>query len=65
MRFVIHLQKVSADGICNSFEFERSLAELVVMLYPFAPMFANELWSGLASVASRNINFQWVCVYYG
>lgn len=53
------LRKVSADGICNSFEFERSLAELVVMLYPFAPMFASELWSGLASVASRNVNFQW------
>ena len=42
-----------------SSQYERSVADLVIMICPFAPMFASELWAGLSSVA-RSSQFDWV-----
>ena len=45
-------------NICRKFEeremgtspaFERAMADIIIMLFPFAPMFAAEMWQGLAS----------------
>jgi len=43
-----------------SCEYERSLADLVIMISPFAPMFASELWSALAAVANKTSQYDWV-----
>lgn len=53
------LMKYPKSAISSSVQFERSLLELVIMLSPFAPMFASELWSGLASVPNKSDLFQW------
>ena len=57
---VLLLQKIPQEAVSHSRQFERSLAELVIMICPFAPMFASELWTGLATVADRTSQFDWV-----
>jgi len=47
------LQKVPAAVAVSSHQYERALADLVIMLAPFAPMFASELWAGLYSVKNE------------
>jgi len=54
------LQKVPLEAVDHSWQFERSLAELIIMICPFAPMFACELWTGLATVANKTSQFDWV-----
>lgn len=46
--------------IGHSQQYERSVAELVVMISPFAPMFACELWTGFVTVAHKTSQFDWV-----
>ncbi|KAK3584562.1 hypothetical protein CHS0354_030569 [Potamilus streckersoni] len=43
----------------HSIQFERALADLIIMTAPFAPSFASELWTGMASVASRKTEHNW------
>lgn len=40
-------------------EYEKCLADMIIMIAPFAPSFAEELWAGLSSVA-RSKDYQWV-----
>lgn len=49
-----------SEAVCHSPQYERSVADLVIMLGPYAPMFASELWTGLASVARSTSYFDWV-----
>ena len=54
-------QKIPADHVSWSYEFERAVADLVVMVSPFAPNFASELWAGLQSISSRlKPDYNWV-----
>jgi len=47
--------------VVGSRQYERSVADLIIMMCSFAPMFACELWSGLASVADKTSSqFDWV-----
>ena len=48
------------EALRHSRQYQRSVAELIVMICPFAPMFASELWSGLATVADKMSQFDWV-----
>lgn len=50
-----HLQLI------DSFEYERAMAALIVMLSPLAPHFASELWSVFVDNARRlSTDVQWV-----
>jgi leucyl-tRNA synthetase len=56
------MKKLPRSVVSHSQQYERLLAELVIMISPFAPMFACELWSGLASVLRdkmTNKQFDW------
>jgi len=55
------LKKVPKAAIGSSVQFEKSLAELVIMISPFAPMFASELWNGMASASRKKTGdlFRW------
>ena len=54
------MQKVPVEAVGESRQYERAVAELVLMISPFAPMFASELWTGLATVADKLPQFDWV-----
>ncbi|KAK0082807.1 hypothetical protein PV326_007021 [Microctonus aethiopoides] len=43
------LRKVSVKCLTHSREYERALATQIIMLAPFAPRFASELWAGFCS----------------
>lgn len=45
--------KLPAEIIARSGEFELSLATLIIMLSPVAPHFCSELWSGLQAAPNR------------
>lgn len=45
------LRKLSEADMGRSPAFERAMADLTIMISPIAPMFASELWRGLASAA--------------
>ncbi|KAK9507052.1 hypothetical protein O3M35_008876 [Rhynocoris fuscipes] len=47
------LKKCSKNSMCNSLEFERTFASLIIMLYPMAPHFSSELWSRLQNAPGR------------
>ena len=56
-------QKVPSDVLSESFEFERALADLILMVAPIAPHFTSELWAGLRSTAIHTKQlYQWVSV---
>lgn len=40
-------------------EFERALSDLIILLSPFTPCFASELWAGVAQVASSSSSYNW------
>ena len=44
------VKKVPPNLMEDSVQLRRILREVIVMLYPFAPHFASELWSGAMSV---------------
>ena len=50
-------QSFPDDAIGQSFEFERALCDLIILMSPFAPMFASELWRGV-------VNVQHMCRHY-
>ena len=50
-------QSFPDDAIGQSFEFERALCDLIILMSPFAPMFASELWR-------RVVNVQHMCTHY-
>ena len=50
---VFVLQKIVPDHVPHSYEFERAVADLIIMVSPFAPSFASELWAGVQSVRAR------------
>ena len=54
------MQRVSDEVIAGSIEFEEALADLVIMVSPFAPMFASELWTGLQSCSHKSQKYNWV-----
>merc|ERR1740137_346847 len=39
--------------------FERALADAVIMLAPFAPLMASEMWAGMQSVAPSSDSHDW------
>ena len=41
-------------------QFERALCDLIIMVAPFAPHFASELWRGVTSAPNRLNNYDWV-----
>lgn len=43
------LRKVALKSLTHSPEYERTLATQIIMLAPFAPRFASELWAGFCS----------------
>lgn len=53
------LQGVPDEAKHISKEYEKCLADMVIMIAPFAPSFAEELWVGLSSVA-RSGDYLWV-----
>lgn len=55
------LRKASRDVIALSEEYEKTLGAFIIMLAPFAPHFASELWSGFAECPNRiNLaSFDW------
>lgn len=55
-------QKVPVDILPHCKSSEAVLADFVIMLSPFAPCFAEELWSGLRSVATNTQLYKWVCI---
>jgi leucyl-tRNA synthetase len=40
-------------------EYEKCLADMIIIIAPFAPSFGEELWAGLSSVA-RSTEYLWV-----
>ena len=42
-------RKLEEKEMGISLAFERAMADMIIMLFPFAPMFAAEMWQGLAS----------------
>ncbi|ESO03773.1 hypothetical protein HELRODRAFT_112157 [Helobdella robusta] len=53
------LSKYPESVIRSSPMFERTLCDLVIVLSPFAPMFALELWEGLKSVNHTEEHYDW------
>ncbi|XP_014246119.1 probable leucine--tRNA ligase, mitochondrial isoform X2 [Cimex lectularius] len=47
------LKKCDKKTMAISGQFERTLASLIIMLFPMAPHFSSELWSCLQSAGSR------------
>ena len=42
-------RKLEEKEMGVSLAFERAMADMIIMLFPFAPMFAAEMWQGFAS----------------
>lgn len=40
--------------------YEQAMADFIILLSPFSPSFASELWSGLTSVPSLSSLYRWV-----
>ncbi|XP_055955950.1 leucine--tRNA ligase, mitochondrial [Patella vulgata] len=54
------LKKCPHGIMYESYEFERSLCDLIIMISPFVPMFASEVWTALTSVARQTDHiYQW------
>ncbi|XP_074645241.1 putative leucine--tRNA ligase, mitochondrial isoform X2 [Tubulanus polymorphus] len=53
------LKKAPFDIVRCSEEYERALCDLVIMLAPFSPCFASELWSGISSVPVKFNDYKW------
>lgn len=59
--FKVHILKITFEILqgaipavfAHSLQFERALAVQIIMLYPMAPFFAAELWSGFVSAPGR------------
>lgn len=50
------MRKVSVECMKKSREYERALAVQIIMLAPFAPHFASELWSAFSAAKYHLIN---------
>ncbi|KAL5021562.1 hypothetical protein ScPMuIL_000717 [Solemya velum] len=57
--FTNALKKVPVDYIGTSPQFSRAVTDLVIMISPFAPHFASELWAGLADCADHESLYIW------
>lgn len=53
------LKKAPAEVMRGSDQFERALGDLIIMVSPFAPHFASELWKGVASAPNKLNNYDW------
>lgn len=53
---MLSFYRVSMECIQKSREFERALAVQIIMLAPFAPHFASELWSLFSAAKYHLIN---------
>lgn len=47
-------QKVPSSMAATSAEYRKTLEQVIVMSFPFAPHFSAELWTGIQSVARAN-----------
>ncbi|XP_056009191.1 probable leucine--tRNA ligase, mitochondrial isoform X2 [Ostrea edulis] len=56
--FVKKLKAVPDEAKLVSREYERCLADMIIIIAPFAPSFGEELWAGLSSVA-RTTEYFW------
>ena len=54
------LTKTSDDVVRLSLVFERALCSLCVMVAPFAPHVASEMWRGIAGVSQKKTTFDMV-----
>lgn len=57
--YMTNLKKIPADVLANSLQAELALADLLIMLSPMAPAFSSELWTALATEASRTTHHKW------
>ncbi|XP_041376223.1 probable leucine--tRNA ligase, mitochondrial isoform X2 [Gigantopelta aegis] len=58
--FTSSLKKVPPAVLSESLEFERALADLILMVAPVAPHFTSELWAGLGSTVIHTKDmYQW------
>ena len=56
-------QTIPDKMIGQSVEFERGLCDLIIWIAPFAPMFASELWRGVADVPLHMCtHYSWVSI---
>lgn len=53
---ILSIRKVSVECMKKSREYERALAVQIIMLAPFAPHFASELWSAFSMVKHHLID---------
>ncbi|ESO93051.1 hypothetical protein LOTGIDRAFT_216293 [Lottia gigantea] len=59
-KFTNILKKCPPGIMRNCEEFERCLADLIIMLAPFSPMFACEYWAGVSSTVNFTHSlYQW------
>ena len=53
---ILSIRKVSIECMKKSREYERALAAQIIMLAPFAPHFASELWSAFSTAKHHLID---------
>ena len=57
-------QDFPVGAISQSEEYERALCDLIIMMAPFAPMLASELWAGVQTVPHKCTHYKWVSSFW-